>query len=378
MANSIAQLLVELGINSAAFHDGIDKATYAAKKFGSDLKGMLSQAGSAMSQLGGTLGASFGPVAGILDTVIRGVSGVTSSISAMGSGAPTLMGVAGAAASIGGAAFGAAAALGALSIAGSKLSEELIQQSQKLGITTQQMAALKYAAEFVNLPISSLVRGFAHFSKAIADIDSPTSHAAAALRDMGVTAGTSTYDGLQKVADTIRNTTDPVKQMSLATELFGARLGLQLLPMLKSSTYNFQAFAEMAKEAGVQVDGPAKEATERWKFATVGLGAAWDGLKLSFANQEWITNEINDLKTAVEWATKLANSKSSMGAYESDVWKATLERGRRRAVRQGVSAGSRDGREGCCYARKREGAKGNRRESNIDAERRNERVAGAG
>ncbi len=318
---ALGQLLVELGINSASFHAGIDKATYATKQFGNDLKQSFSQLSGSFSQLGAQLGASFGPLSGILSSVTQGLSAVGSAVKTAGSGVPAVLQLAGAAASIGGAALGAAAAFGALSVAGSKLQEELVLQSQKLGVTTSQMAALKYAAEFVNLPINALVRGFARFSKAVAESDAPTNKASARLHNLGVTAGTSTYDALQKAANGIHAMSNPIDQMRAAVDLFGARLGLQLLPLLKSSSYSFEAFAKMAKEAGVSVDANGVEAMERWKFATTGLGAAWDGLELAFANQDWLTNTIDGLKSAVEWATKLASKKNATqtntGGYEA-------------------------------------------------------------
>ncbi len=318
---ALGQLLVELGINAVNFHAGLDKATYAAKQFGNDLKQSFSQLGGGFSQLGAQLGASFGPLGGILSSVTQGLSAVGSAVKTAGSGVPAVLQLAGAAASIGGAALGAAAAFGALSVAGSKLQEELVLQSQKLGVTTSQMAALKYAAEFVNLPINALVRGFARFSKAVAESDAPTNKASARLHNLGVTAGTSTYDALQKAANGIHAMSNPIDQMRAAVDLFGARLGLQLLPLLKSSSYSFEAFAKMAKEAGVSVDANGVEAMERWKFATTGLGAAWDGLEIAFASQEWLTNTINGLKSAVEWATKLANKKNATqtntGGYEA-------------------------------------------------------------
>jgi hypothetical protein len=321
MANIIGQLLVELGINTAAFTGGMDKATYAAKKFGGELKGSFSQLGNSFSQLGNTLGASFGPIGGIVNALTQGIGAMSGALRTASSNVPVLLQVAGAAAGIGGAAIAGAAGFAAMSIAGSQLAEELIHNAEKLGVTTEQMAGLKYAAEFVDLPIQALVRGFAHFSRSLGDIGEKTNPATTALKNFGITAGTGTYDGLVKVVSGIQKIEDPVQRMTAATTLFGTRLGLQLMPLLDDSSHGLEHFAQMAKESGVSIDENGVKATDKWKDATVGLSSAWDGLKLSFANSDWVTLNIAGLTEAVRWATKLKEQRGAnaqMGTAESE------------------------------------------------------------
>jgi hypothetical protein len=322
MANIIGQLLVELGINTAAFTGGMDKATYAAKKFGGELKGSFSQLGNSFSQLGNTLGASFGPIGGIVNALTQGIGAMSGALRTASSNVPVLLQVAGATAGIGGAAIAGAAGFAAMSIAGSELAEELIRNSEKLGVTTEQMAGLKYAAEYAGVPVQTLIRGFAHFSKSLGDIGEKTTPATVALKNFGVTAGTGTYDALIKVGAGIQKIEDPVQRMTAATTIFGTMLGLRLLPLLDDSSHGLEHFAQMAKDSGVSIDENGVKATDKWKDATVGLSSAWDGLKLSFANSDWVTLNIAGLTEAVRWATNLINKKEEasapMGAAEAE------------------------------------------------------------
>jgi hypothetical protein len=276
----LGQLLVELGLNTAAFKGGCDKATYMGKQFSRDMKASFSELGSSFSQLSSTIGAGFGPLGGVLSGITQGITAVGAAIKTSTSSVPVMMQLAGATAGIGAAAVAAAAGFAALSIAGAKLGEELNHNAIKLGVTTAQMAGLKYAAEFVDLPIQTLVRGFAKFAKEIGNIGEKVTPASSLLKELGVTAGTGTYEAFVKTTTAIQNMHDPVQRMNVATELFGTRIGLQLLPLLADSTHSLSAFAEMAKEAGVSIDENGVKKTEDWKFATEMLAASWDGVKL--------------------------------------------------------------------------------------------------
>jgi hypothetical protein len=300
----LGQLLVELGLNTAAFKGGCDRATYMGKQFSRDMKASFSELGSSFSQLGSTIGAGFGPLGGVLSGITQGINAVGAAIKTSTSNVPVMMQLAGATAGVGAAAVAAAAGFAALSIAGAKLGEELNHNAIKLGVTTAQMAGLKYAADFVDLPIQTLVRGFAKFAKEIGNIGEKVTPASSLLKELGVTAGTGTYEAFVKTTTAIQNMHDPVQRMNVATELFGTRIGLQLLPLLADSTHSLSAFAEMAKEAGVSIDENGVKKTEDWKFATEHLSAAWDGVKLKgFAANSSIIALTDSFATFIETAT---------------------------------------------------------------------------
>jgi hypothetical protein len=285
MANTLGQLLVELGINTVAFHGGLDKATYAAKKFGGDLKGMFADLRNSMSSLGSELGASFGPLGGILDGVVRGVGQVSSSVSAMGSGAPIMMGLAGAAAGIGVAAAGAAIGLEKMSEAGMKVVEELEFTHLKLGISIADLQVFQAAGASVDVPLQTMVRGFRTFEKALADSTGRMTPAQIALRNLGVTAR-EPKEAFEQAAEAISKIEDPTVRMADATALFG-RMGMQMLPFLMKGKAGFEEYEEAVKKFGPTIDKDAIKATEDFRKATVDLGLVWDKAKVSLISP-WV------------------------------------------------------------------------------------------
>src|SRR5579859_1242670 len=71
--NILGTLLVELGINTAAYKDGLDKATYQAKQFGSEVQKTFKELGNSVSALAGSFGL-LGP-AGLAITETLSVAG---------------------------------------------------------------------------------------------------------------------------------------------------------------------------------------------------------------------------------------------------------------------------------------------------------------
>src|SRR5690348_16264276 len=97
MSNALGTLMVELGLNTAAFKAGTDKATYAAKQFSGELRKSFSELSGSFSQLGAQIGASFGPLGGIVGGVTQGISALSAAIkTASSSNVPAMLQLAGA------------------------------------------------------------------------------------------------------------------------------------------------------------------------------------------------------------------------------------------------------------------------------------------
>ena len=278
MANTIGQLLVELGINSINFHGGIDKATYAAKQFGADLKRSFSEVGNQFSQLGATLGASFGPLGGVLDGVVRGLTGVGSAVSAAGKGVPALTAVAGAAAGIGGAAIAAAIGWEQMSDAGNKVVEELSHMHDKLGISIADLQVLKALGDPVGVSGETMAKGFRTFEKALADNTGRMSSAKIALHNLGVTAK-DPQKAFEQAAEAISKVEDPTVRMAYATALF-SRAGVQMLPVLMRGKEGIDEARLAVEKFGPVIGKEAVDAMHRNEAATEELSLAWDKAKV--------------------------------------------------------------------------------------------------
>src|SRR5437879_13871251 len=102
-------LFVELGVNTAAFAAGMEKATYATKQFGANVEREMKKVANSISFVATSFGA-LGPVGGALANVLVSVAGAVGKVTKEFAGLNKYAGVA-----LGGLA-GVTACAGALSL----------------------------------------------------------------------------------------------------------------------------------------------------------------------------------------------------------------------------------------------------------------------
>jgi hypothetical protein len=280
MANILGTLLVELGVNTAAFKGGLDKATYQAKQWSGELKNSLRELGSSFSELGNSLGASFGPAGQVVNGLTRGMGALLTSVKAAGGGAGAIGALGIATAGLAGAAAAAAAGYASLAVGGAHYVEELTRMSEKTGISIRDLQTLKAAGESVDVPLESMTRGFRTLSRALVEGSEGSSRASKTLHNLGVTAH-EPYEAMLQIADGIQKVKDPMLRAADATALFGARIGLSLLPLLEKGREGIEEWKDIVDVFGQRVDTQAKMKTDEWKESTVKLSTAWDGLKVA-------------------------------------------------------------------------------------------------
>lgn len=279
MTNTLGNLIIELGINQAAFHSGLDKATYAAKKFAQETKRELQGIGGALSELGNAFTGLGGPVGaatrlmqdsfGAISTLVKGASG--GMISTLGGVALGVGGV--------GLAFGGAALVAK---EWAESAEETVHGlemiSQKTGISIENLEGLKAAGSTVDVSLESLTVGMRHFEKSLADLaEGKAGAGAAVLRGLKVSA-TDPMAALLQTADALSKVKDQSILAADARMLFG-RSGLDLLPLLKEGSKGLQEYLDMAQKYGPVIGTEDVEATDKFKKANAEMGLVWDDLK---------------------------------------------------------------------------------------------------
>ncbi len=295
MANVIGQLLVELGVNTAAFKSGLDKATYQAKAWSGQIKGSFNELGSSITGLARELGASFGPVGGAIDVVSAAMKTLSTTASGIGSGvAPALTAIVGIAGGAAAALIGVAAADAMMAMKGHEAAESLILMSDKMGVSIDHVQDLKSAGEAVNLPIERMQMGMRRLSGELADMGLKSTKATDLLAKLGVTAK-DPYQAMLQIADGISKATDKTTQLNEANTIFGPRMGGQLLPLLVKGAAGFKEYADSVDEFGQRVDTSMVKGTEGAKKSTVDLSNAWEGLKLEFASSQWMNTAVEGL-----------------------------------------------------------------------------------
>ena len=212
-----------------------------------------------------------------LESGLSKAEGTTKSrLSSMGG----LIGKAAKAATAAFAAAGTAAIAAAFSAA--KYGDEVAKTAPKLGVTTDALQEMNFWAERNGLSSSDLERALGRLNQRIGDGTAGSSKYVDALNDIGVatldTEGKvrGTEEVFQDTIAALRDIEEPSQRSAMAAEIFGTKLGRELMPALQDSSLSLEEAAAMAHELGLVMDGEALEASERftdgWGDITAQIG----------------------------------------------------------------------------------------------------------
>jgi hypothetical protein len=140
------------------------------------------------------------------------------------------------------------------------LSGELVRVSQRLGLSTDEVQELGYAAQIAEADIGTLETGLKFLGQNAAQAAAGSKGDAKAFKDLGISvkdaAGNvkSTPQLLEEAADAIAGLPSAAQQSAAAMQLFG-RSGVQLLPLLKGGSHEIKHLREEAKRLGGGLSG---------------------------------------------------------------------------------------------------------------------------
>ena len=136
--------------------------------------------------------------------------------------------------------------LGAAAAGAASQMDELSVQVEKVGVAAADLQKLQFGARLSNVDVDALNKGLIKLSVNMADVAGKNSAATKALRDLGITAKTSTLDDDEKARRSIRlDVPNGAQKTALAVQEFG-KAGAELIPLLDTGS---KGIAEMAKEA---------------------------------------------------------------------------------------------------------------------------------
>jgi TP901 family phage tail tape measure protein len=144
-----------------------------------------------------------------------------------------------------------------------KVGDQFDKMSLRTGVAVEDLSALAYAADISGTDIGTLEKGLKGLTKVMDDASMGIGEGMEAfeLLDIAVTDSEgklrSTVDVLKEAATKISAIEDPTKQAALAMDLFGARAGPQLLPLLKAGEGGIEDLMNKAKELGITMSTEA-------------------------------------------------------------------------------------------------------------------------
>jgi hypothetical protein len=187
------------------------------------------------------------------------------------------------------ASFGAgmiALAAGALTVMTRRAFEAidgLAKMAQSLGISTEKLASFRLAAELANVSQEQLDMALKKMISSVADLGAGTSSMVRAFGVLGVTAeqlrGLRPDEIFKVLADAVKRSGSSVEVLAAVMDIFGSRVGLQLMPLLREGSAGLAAFEREARALGIaisEVDAAkveaANDAFTRLKALIAGVG----------------------------------------------------------------------------------------------------------
>jgi lambda family phage tail tape measure protein len=346
MSNVLGSLFVELGINTAAFVDGLSKATYAAKAG-------VQQMGSAFASIGNqisALGANFGQFGSIVGASLATVgTNVTNMARHMGdlSGAAGALKIGG----IGFIALAAGAVTAATAVIGiaehaSESAKRLYDLSQATGVSVSELSGLGIIAKLDGVDIETLAKGLERLSKTAFQAAVAPNAATNAYRTLGInvkdTQGNlkSTTEIFTEVADKFSKMEDGATKTALAMNIFG-RAGANLIPVLNQGGEAAKYWIEFGTKVGAVLTEKAAAGADAFRERLDQLGIIATGVqnKLMIALLPAMNNIVESIVAFLETGNRIGEFGDMVGKtliwiaervydtiYAFDWWKAVVEK----------------------------------------------------
>jgi hypothetical protein len=160
----------------------------------------------------------------------------------------------------------AAAAVGVMVRQAINAADEMGKAAQRIGVTTQELSKLQYAAKLAGVSSGELQSAMARLTKGMSDAQQGTGEAQKGFQALGIQVSNS--DGSLKsssqimgdVADRFANMRDGAEKTALAISIFG-RAGANMIPLLNGGRKAIEeAGDELERMGGVVTPEAAKQA----------------------------------------------------------------------------------------------------------------------
>jgi hypothetical protein len=167
--------------------------------------------------------------------------------------------------------------------------DSLGKLSQKIGISVQDLSTMQHALKLSDVPVETFATGVGLLSKSLAGMSDEleTKGAPAALQALGIKARDaagnirSTSDVLLDIAEKFKGFADGAGKTNLAIQLFG-RSGKELIPFLNEGADGIRRMQVEAKALGLEIDGKTSAAAQQFNDDLERLKAISEGTARQF------------------------------------------------------------------------------------------------
>lgn len=194
-----------------------------------------------------------------------------------------------------------------------EMGANILDVSNKLGVATDELQELRYAAELSGGSIELMDSSLTKLSRSMAEAKSGGKEQAKAFKEIGVAISEASGetrpagDVMADVADAIRSMDDPTKRVGLAMKIFG-RAGAQLIPLLREGGDGIRKMRDEAHELGAVMSKELIEASDQYDDQMVRVRKTMQGLRNTIALSimptatrllEWFTDSVKAVRNYV-------------------------------------------------------------------------------
>lgn len=148
------------------------------------------------------------------------------------------------------------AAFGAIIMKTTQLGDTYDKMAKRTNVSVESLSALGYAAKICGADLDTVEKSLRYMARGMNDAAQGVGESLEAFEYLNIEVVDAegnlrdTVDVLKEAATKLAAMTDETKQIALATEIFGARYGTQLLPLLKEGGKGIEDLMEKAKKLG--------------------------------------------------------------------------------------------------------------------------------
>ena len=174
------------------------------------------------------------------------------------------------------------------------LAFETSKMAQRIGVTTQALQGLTYAAQQSDVSADSLQYGLQRLAYNVSVVGEHSQWTDQALNKLGMTQaeisgklkrGAGLDEVLGDIAEKFQKMPDGATKASVAMQLFGRTAGPEMIPLLDKGRDGLDALRKEAEDLGIVLDKDAIEAVNENEKAQRRLQAQWEGLKFTIMTQ---------------------------------------------------------------------------------------------
>lgn len=208
--------------------------------------------------------------------------------------------------------------------------EKVAQTADKLGLTTEALSGLQYAAHQAGVESNTFDMALQRMVRRTAEAAKGMGEATGALNELGLSAASlnqmSPDEQLIAIADALEKIPNEADKVRLAFKLFDSE-GVALLQMFKEGTDEMQRFREEAAQLGIVVSEEAAEAARDYAEANKRFKASWEGLKNKIGEEflgpgadalDMMASMVGDLKDLVEVLGRFKNAVADTTSETAD------------------------------------------------------------